>query len=105
MFLENLYVGRDTPLQEGYVEGGWKYIRFFKARTESRYTEADLTHDGDKPVFEMLFDLKRDPGESNNLAASPGVAGIKAKLSEKCKSEVKRLNQERLDYSAKYLIR
>ena len=32
LFLENLFLLRDNPLQEGYVENGWKYIRYYKVQ-------------------------------------------------------------------------
>ncbi|MCP4784051.1 MAG: sulfatase-like hydrolase/transferase [Fuerstiella sp.] len=101
LFLENLYVGRDTPLQEGYVEEDWKYIRMYKPARH--YTDADLVHKGDEPVFEMLFNLKSDQGETKNLASSPEVKEIKARLQAMCQREVDRLNRARVDYQSQYL--
>ncbi len=101
MFLENLYTGRDTPLQEGYVEDGWKYIRCYKA--SHPYTEAELLHEGQKPVWEMLFDLRQDPGELNNLIDSPKATAVANRMRSKCEQKVSQLNKTRGKYRAQYI--
>ena len=101
LFLENLYTGRDTPLQEGYIEDGWKYIRCYKA--SHPYSEAQLLHAGQKPVWEMLFDLRKDPGELRNLIDTQRARTVADRLRSQCSEEVNRLHQTRVEYRANYL--
>ena len=101
LFLENLYTGRDTPIQEGFVENGWKYIRCYKA--DHPYSESQLLHTGKEPVWEMLFNLREDPGESTNVLDAPDTASVADQLRKKCEEEVARLSQVRSDYFAEYL--
>ena len=101
LFLENLFLLRDNPLQEGYVEDGWKYIRYYKV--QKFYTDEDLAHEGNEPVFEKLFDLRNDPNEMTNLIASPEAAEMADRLRAKCAAEVTRLNQTRAKYASEYL--
>ena len=51
--------GRIVP-SEGMRSADWKYIRYFDR----------------KPVVEQLFDLKKDPGETENLSSNPDSAFI-----------------------------
>jgi arylsulfatase A-like enzyme len=101
LFLENLFLLRDNPLQEGYVEDDWKYIRYYKV--QKFYADEDLAHDGVEPAFEQLFDLRNDPGERNNLIATPEAAEIANRLRAKCAAEVTRLNQTRATYDSEYI--
>ncbi|MGB0369952.1 MAG: sulfatase-like hydrolase/transferase [Opitutales bacterium] len=100
LFLENLYTGRDTPMQAGYVENGWKYVAYSKARNP--YTEDDLNLSEDSIVFEQLFDLRSDPEEERNLIDSPEFAETLARLKQNTQSEVDRLNMKRAEYRARY---
>jgi arylsulfatase A-like enzyme len=54
-YYDHLVDIKTIPKCEGVVSKRWKYMR---------YAEAD-------PVYEQLFDLKEDPQETRNLAASP----------------------------------
>ncbi len=101
LFLENLFLLRDNPLQEGFVEDGWKYIRYYKV--QKHYDDADLAHEGVEPAFEQLFDLRNDPDEMTNLIASPEAAEIATRLRAKCAAEVSRLNGIRAEYAVEYL--
>jgi arylsulfatase A-like enzyme len=101
LFLENLFLLRDNPLQEGYVEDGWKYIRYYKV--QKFYADEDLVHEGVKPAFEQLFDLRKDPEEKNNLIDAPEAAEMATRLRAKCEAEVTRLNQVRARYASEYL--
>ena len=94
LFLENLYTGRDTPLQEGVRRGEWKYIRMYDANP-GRYAESDLDFSNRKPDFEMLFDLAADPGETNNLVESHAESEILTTLRAKCAAHSQSLNRRR----------
>ena len=56
------------PIMEGVRTTRWKYVR---------YPEM-------KPVYEQLFDLARDPGETNDLARSPSVRADLERLRTRC---------------------
>ncbi|MCH2135503.1 MAG: sulfatase-like hydrolase/transferase [Phycisphaerales bacterium] len=81
LFLESLFVLRDTPFQEGVRRGNWKYIRMFDG--VNGWDESDINFAGRSPEFEMLFNLKADPGEQQNLiddlADSPVLADLRAR--------------------------
>ncbi|MEM7144402.1 MAG: sulfatase-like hydrolase/transferase [Verrucomicrobiota bacterium] len=101
LFLENLYTGRDTPVQAAYVEEGWKYIRYHKA--PHPYNENDIMIREKAPVHEQLFDLSSDPGEVRNLVENPEASEVLAKLKAKTLESLETLNQRRADYHAHYL--
>jgi len=100
LFLENMYTGRDTPLQEGYVDGEWKYIRYFKI--PHPYNVSDVEKRNRQPVFEMLFSLKDDPEEKYNRINDPGLKGKLGELRGHCNSDLANLLQKRKDYAAHY---
>lgn len=62
-FCEHLFDRSDIPKSEGVRTEGWKYIRYFEQM----------------PVYEELYDLRKDPTERDNLATDPGA---KAELDE-----------------------
>jgi arylsulfatase A-like enzyme len=93
LFLESLFTGRDTPLQEGIRTSRWKYIRMYDGVAPWR--EKDVDFRGRAPEFEMLFDLAADPGERENLAAAPAHADALAELRAKCAVESVALNDRR----------
>ncbi|MEM1295687.1 MAG: sulfatase-like hydrolase/transferase [Verrucomicrobiota bacterium] len=101
LFLENLYTGRDTPIQAGYVANGWKYIQYHKA--PHPYAEDDLNIRQNPPVFEQLFDLKSDPGEVQNLIANPEAAEVLKQLRHKTRESLEQLDQKRSAYHDQYL--
>jgi len=102
LFLENMYTGRDTPLQEGYVTGQWKYIRFYKK--PHPFKPSDVDHHSGKPVFEMLFSLTDDPAEKHNLVSDPQHKEKLTELRKLCDRELARLLEVREGYAAKYGI-
>ena len=93
LFLESLYTGRDTPLQEGIRKGKWKYIRMYDA--PAKYVESDVDFAHRKPDFEMLFDLDADPGEKNNLITSHANSTVLATLRKKTAEQSRVLNKRR----------
>ena len=102
LFLENMYTGRDTPLQEGYVDGEWKYVRHYKK--PHPFAQNDIDKHSGEPVFSMLFSLKDDPQEMNNLAKNPDYADKLAELSSACDSELSKLIRIRKDYAGHYSL-
>ncbi|OVE82720.1 hypothetical protein BVY04_00185 [bacterium M21] len=102
LFLENLYTGRDTPLQEGYTDGEWKYIRYFKVKHP--YKQEDMERTGDTPIFEQLFSLKSDPEERNNLINNPEREQKIAELKNACDKDLNKLIELRKKYAEKYQI-
>ena len=56
------------PMIEGVRTERWKYIRY-----------TDVT-----PVFEELFDLKKDPHETKNLASAKDHTQILIRLRRRC---------------------
>jgi arylsulfatase A-like enzyme len=102
LFLENMYTGRDTPLQEGFVDGEWKYIRFFKA--PHPYLHGDVEKTGEMPVFEMLFSLKDDPGEIKNLINDPEYKEKLKELRNKCSEELESILKVRKSYAEHFQL-
>lgn len=99
--LESLYLGRDGPIQDGYVTAdGWKYIRYYKA-AEGGY-EASLDTTGKAPVFEQLFDLHADPGETKNVIEDKANAERLEKLRKNCEDSVEDLLEQFDRYAEKY---
>lgn len=99
IFTEQLMDIQNYPRSESVRTRDWKYIRYF-ARTEDPAQEAkpfrgtldDYTRcltstlTGEQPVYEELFDLQTDPGETTNLATAPQhrdqIAHLRARLLE-----------------------
>lgn len=100
LFLENMYTGRDTPLQVGYVDGEWKYIRFLKV--PHPYHQSDVERTGEAPVFEMLFSLENDPEEEHNLVDSPRCRRTLEELRRTCNADLGQLLTLRKAYAAHY---
>ena len=100
LFLENMYTGRDTPLQEGYVDGEWKYIRCSKA--PHPYAPGDVEQQGRAPVYEMLFSLKDDPEEKNNRIHDPELKLKLAELRRLTEKNLANLLELRRGYAAHY---
>lgn len=97
LFLENMYTGRDTPLQEGFVDGEWKYVRFSKV--SHPYKPSDVEQLDREPVFEMLFSLKDDPGEKTNRIKDPELRSKADELRRLCRQDLARQLALRKDYS------
>ena len=99
LFLENMYVGRDTPFQEGYVEEGWKYIRYYKKKGGMSSEEIGK-HSGE-PLYEMLFSLGEDPEEVDNLAGNPEYASRLKGMRQKTDDGLAEVLEIRRKYAAK----
>lgn len=103
LFLESLYTGRDTPFQEGIRDGHWKYIRMFDA--PGTYTEDDVDFEDRTPDFEMLFDLKTDPGEHNNLIEAMEESDVLARLRKRTATQSKALNAQRTSFKESVAVK
>ncbi len=102
LFLENLYTGRDTPIQEGIRLGEWKYIRMYDGIEP--YAESDVNFTNREPDFEQLFNIKSDPQEKKNLISDPKHKAILAKLRSMCQDGSEQLNQSRESYKERFSI-
>jgi arylsulfatase A-like enzyme len=98
LFLESLFVLRDTPFQEGIRRGRWKYIRMFNGI--SPWREADIDFAGRSPDFEMLFDLERDPGEMHSLIESMADTTVLADLRSQCAEQSQAAQSRRRAFQA-----
>lgn len=109
IFLENLYVGRETPFAEAVREKDWKYIRYFSnpGRTEPDrdvlvrsgiYYGEDIDFRGKAPIFEQLFNLADDPDEKVNLAGNNQYADVLERFRTTCK----RYSDEIMDTRSEY---
>ena len=95
-FTEQLMDIQNYPRSESVRTEDWKYIRYF-ARTENsrqeglkfRSTLDDYaaclisTFMGEKPVYEELFCLRDDPGETTNLASDSSHTDMLGVLRER----------------------
>lgn len=99
IFLENLYLGRGTPMTECIRTKRWKYIRFYKS-PGGYYDEQYLRRTEGAPDYEQLFDLENDPGEYRNLAAEPAHSDILEDLRARCQRRSAELMQQRAEYQA-----
>lgn len=102
LFLENMYTGRDTPLQEGYVDGKWKYIRCYKK--PHPFSPSDVDRHSGAPAYEMLFSLNDDPAEVNNLINNPVYKQKHAEMRSKCDTELAAILKVRRGYDSHYEI-
>jgi arylsulfatase A-like enzyme len=88
VFVENLFVGRDTPFVEAVRSKRWKYVRYFDHPSgEWHYSGDELDFAGKTPVFEQLFDLENDPEERVNLAASGASPEVLDRFRRQCRAE------------------
>ena len=85
LFLESLFVLRDTPFQEGIRRGNWKYIRMFDG--VQGWREEDIAFSGRTPAFEMLFNLEEDPGEEHNLVGQIECESVLVDLRARCAAQ------------------
>ena len=108
-FAENLFDHQNYPRCECLQTTAWKYIRYFKRSekpedegkfirgTTDAYSDTrlqTLTDSGatgnEQPIYEELYDLMKDPGEEQNLAAKPEHATIVQQLRQELLSEGQR---------------
>jgi arylsulfatase A-like enzyme len=72
LFLENLMTIQNYPRMEGVRTQKWKYIRYFDKKKDQSYAKMSVASiNGEKAIYEELFDLENDPNESKNVIADP----------------------------------
>jgi len=89
IFTEQLMDIQNYPRSESVRSREWKYIRYFARREDSRqagqkfrgtlddYNQClSSTLNGEEPVYEELFSLRDDPGETVNRVDQSGCADI-----------------------------
>lgn len=88
----------------GYVTSdGWKYIRYYKkgAGKDGAYEKAIMTTDK-APVFEQLFHLADDPGETKNVLGQLENETRLQTLRKSCNDSVADLFRQYERYSGRY---
>ena len=93
VFCENLFTDQQYPRMEAVRGAEWKYIRYFSKENDRNKYLPDASINGERAIFEELFNLKNDPGEQVNLAGNPEYAGILKKYQTRCKELVKELSR------------
>jgi arylsulfatase A-like enzyme len=101
LFTENLYIGRANPFSEAVRFGDLKYVRYFPTK-KGRYTDADLDFSDREPVFEQLFDLKKDPEEVVNLVDNPEYKEQLEKLRKSCRRHSAEMVKKRRAYVQRF---
>lgn len=76
VFLENLFTDQEYPRAESVRGEKFKYIRYFSRENDRNQYLADASIEGEKPIYEELFDLSKDPKEQINLASNPEYASV-----------------------------
>jgi arylsulfatase A-like enzyme len=91
VFCENLFTDQGYPRMEAVRGKKWKYIRYFSKEEDRGLYLPDASINGEKPVFEELFDLENDPNEQVNLAMNPEYASILLDQQKRCQALVTEL--------------
>jgi len=90
VFLENLFTQQGYPRQEGVRDNQFKYIRSFsKVDDRDLYLPNQTVLTDEKPIYEELFDIVKDPKEANNLADNAAYAETLEVYRKRCKELVK----------------
>ncbi|MEP4889932.1 MAG: sulfatase-like hydrolase/transferase [Aliiglaciecola sp.] len=90
LFLENMMTIQNYPRMEGVRTQKWKYIRYFDKKKDQSYANMSVASiNGEKPIYEELFDLENDPNEIENVIADPKNSEIVTFLRNKNATLVK----------------
>lgn len=93
IFLENLFTDQGYPRQEGVRSKQYKYIRSFsKENDRLKYLPNQSIEINEKPIYEELFDIIKDPKEQNNLAGNKDYIKVLNEYRKRCKTLVSELN-------------
>jgi arylsulfatase A-like enzyme len=88
-FAENLFTGQNYPRIEAVREKGLKYIRYFSKSHQISYLKSLLASiDGEFPIFEELYDLSKDPYETQNLVGEKNYGMDLIRLRKRCQQLV-----------------
>ncbi len=93
IFLENLFTHQEYPRMEAVRSKEWKYIRYFsKEHDRGKYLPL-ASIEGEKPIYEELYNLSTDPEEKSNLTGLKEHAEILNQYRKRCQDLVKELAQ------------
>lgn len=93
IFLENLFTDQGYPRQEAIRNKQYKYIRSYsKENDRSIYVLNNQNNRDEKPIYEELFDVVKDPKEQFNLANDKNYQEQLEYFREKCKNLASTLN-------------
>lgn len=108
VFIESVFGLRGNPFQQGIRDERWKYISYYRPEKQAeeiasgkekqryQYSEDDLKFEG-APLYEQLFDLEKDPGETVNLAENPEYQAVLEQLRARCDDASAELNASPLN--------
>ena len=88
IFCESLFTMQGYPRMEAVRGEKWKYIRYFSKENDRDKYLPDASINGEKPVYEELFDLESDPKESANLAGEKKYAEVLEAQRKRCQELV-----------------
>ena len=92
IFLENLFTDQGYPRQEGVRSKQFKYIRSFsKENDRKKYLPGQTISTNERPIYEELFDVIKDPKEQNNLAKNKAYKDKLTYFRNRCNILVKEL--------------
>jgi len=92
IFLENLFTDQGYPRQEAVRSKQFKYIRSFsKDNDRSKYVPNQTVETNEKPIYEELFDIIKDPKEQNNLVGNKDYVDVLNEYRKRCKILVSEL--------------
>jgi len=85
-FCENMFMGQNYPRIEAVRSNNWKYIRYFSKEKDQHHILSLISPLlGEEPVYEELYNLTNDPGETNNVIDYPENAETLERLRERCR--------------------
>ncbi|WP_018970897.1 sulfatase-like hydrolase/transferase [Rubritalea marina] len=91
VFFENLFTDQEYPRAESVRGEKFKYIRYFSRENDRKQYLPDASINGEKPIYEELFDLSKDPKEQVNLATNPEYSSVLAAQRKRCQTLVEEL--------------
>ena len=93
IFLENLFTDQGYPRQESVRSKQYKYIRSFsKENDRNKYVPNQSVETNEKPIYEELFDIIKDPKEQNNLVGNKDYSKVLKEYRLRCRTLVSELN-------------
>ena len=98
VFIENFFtmMGWGSDATHGGLK---KKLGNFQSRAVVTDRYKYIRYDNTRPVIEELFDLKKDPGESTNLAASPEMLEVLKSMRKKMRQITAENDVNRTTYS------
>jgi arylsulfatase A-like enzyme len=89
-FCENMFMGQNYPRMEAVRSKDWKYIRYFSKEKDQHHIFSLVAPLLDEePVYEELYHLSTDPGETNNVIGNPKNKAVLEQLRERCQHLLK----------------